>query len=200
MRFVAISDTHGCHRDLKLPKGDVILHAGDICDKGNATHVQDFIAWFADLDFEHKIFISGNHDIDLDKNKSLIPKLLPKEVVFLNGNFCQVGAYRIWGSPTEEQGQVPFHEILPEQVDILLTHRPPYGILDQAPDGLSKGSEPLAKKVKLIRPQVHVYGHIHASYGLFQGEHTHFINASNYRASRKRIVNDPVVFDLKNPL
>ena len=196
MRFIAISDTHGCHRQLNLPEGDVILHAGDVCNKGDAAQVHDFIEWFAGLDYKHKIFISGNHDIDLNQNTSLITKLLPSEITFLNGTFYQVENFSIWGTPTEEAGKTPFQELLPDYVDILLTHRPPFGILDQAPDGKSKGSRRLLAKVMEMKPKVHLYGHIHASYGQFQGENTYFINASNYRASARRIVNPPVVVDL----
>ena len=198
MRFIAISDTHGCHEQLDLPKGDVLLHAGDICNKGNRTHVKDFIEWFASLDFEHKIFIAGNHDIDLSKSESLIPKFLPKEIFFLNGETHQVGKHKIWGSPTEELGLTPFWNSIPEQVDILMTHRPPFGILDRAPDGLPKGLKELNGKIKLFRPKVHLFGHIHYSYGIREGRKTKFINASNYKASMKKIVNPPVVFDLED--
>ena len=43
MKFVAISDTHGCHRQLILPKGDVFLHSGDVCNQGNILEVEDFL-------------------------------------------------------------------------------------------------------------------------------------------------------------
>jgi predicted phosphodiesterase len=60
MKFVAISDTHGKHQKLVLPKGDVIIHAGDVSSKGQENEVIDFLKWFSNLDFEYKIFIAGN--------------------------------------------------------------------------------------------------------------------------------------------
>ena len=71
MKFVAISDTHGCHRQLNLPSGDVLLHSGDVCDKGNTEQVEDFLNWLTALDFQYKIIIRGNHDIDLKSKTSL---------------------------------------------------------------------------------------------------------------------------------
>jgi hypothetical protein len=34
LKIVCISDTHGKHRNLKVPDGDVLVHAGDITSKG----------------------------------------------------------------------------------------------------------------------------------------------------------------------
>ena len=65
MRLVCISDTHSLHHDMlhELPKGDVLIHAGDISNKGGQRDVTDFINWFKNLGgWDQKIFISGNHD------------------------------------------------------------------------------------------------------------------------------------------
>lgn len=65
MRLVCISDTHSLHHQMEhpLPKGDVLIHAGDISNKGGEQDVKDFINWFQNLGgWDQKIFISGNHD------------------------------------------------------------------------------------------------------------------------------------------
>ena len=62
MKFIAISDTHGKHRGLKLPKGDAIIHAGDFCHYGSESDLHDFLDWYKNLDVELKILIGGNHD------------------------------------------------------------------------------------------------------------------------------------------
>ena len=47
----------------ELPKGDVLIHAGDISNKGGEVDVTNFIYWFQNIqEFDTKIFISGNHD------------------------------------------------------------------------------------------------------------------------------------------
>ena len=65
MRIVCISDTHSLHKNMghELPKGDVLIHAGDISNRGGERDVTDFIYWFQNIQgFDAKIFISGNHD------------------------------------------------------------------------------------------------------------------------------------------
>lgn len=65
MRLVCISDTHSLHYDMEhpLPKGDILIHAGDLSNKGGQRDVTDFINWFKNLGgWDQKIFISGNHD------------------------------------------------------------------------------------------------------------------------------------------
>jgi len=65
MRIVCISDTHSLQNNMlhSLPKGDVLIHAGDISNKGGEKDVKDFIDWFQNLGgWDQKIFISGNHD------------------------------------------------------------------------------------------------------------------------------------------
>merc|ERR1712216_105377 len=62
VRVVCISDTHGRHRDLVLPKGDVLIHAGDFTKFGKLEDVEDFNSWLGGLTFEHKIVVNGNHE------------------------------------------------------------------------------------------------------------------------------------------
>jgi Icc-related predicted phosphoesterase len=61
---------------------------------------------------------------------------------------------------------------------VLITHGPPFGILD-LPFGKeeSAGCRLLLKRVQEIEPRVHVFGHIHGSYGKKQIGNTLFVNA-----------------------
>ena len=62
MKIVLISDTHGLHDKILLPQGDMIIHAGDVSNKGTYGEVTSFLHWFKNLPFKHKVFIAGNHD------------------------------------------------------------------------------------------------------------------------------------------
>lgn len=62
MRIVCISDTHGLHDEVKVPDGDILIHAGDHCNHGRQSEVRRFDAWMAKQPHKHKIFIAGNHD------------------------------------------------------------------------------------------------------------------------------------------
>lgn len=195
MRIVTISDTHGCHRELNLPKGDILIHAGDICNKGNKSHVDDFVEWFASLDFKYKIFIRGNHDWDIERNKSLIPSSLPYNITYLNNSQCIVEDIRIFGVPYLAEHEKQDWSQIPQDTDILITHNPPYKIHDKAPNGLHRGSKSLLKKVLEIKPRIHLFGHIHVSYGSSAIDGITYINPSNYQASLGRICRLPIVYD-----
>lgn len=64
MKILHLSDTHGLHKNLmSLPEADVIVHSGDFTFAGSEEEACDFINWFCDLPYEHKVFIAGNHDM-----------------------------------------------------------------------------------------------------------------------------------------
>lgn len=63
-RFVCISDTHNA--TVKLPTGDVLIHAGDLTNTGSYSELSKQLAWLSKQDFECKIVIAGNHDLTLD--------------------------------------------------------------------------------------------------------------------------------------
>ncbi|UNI22483.1 hypothetical protein JDV02_008369 [Purpureocillium takamizusanense] len=64
-RFVCVSDTH--NYAVSLPKGDVLIHAGDITNKGSYSELSKAVRWLEAADFEAKIVVAGNHDITLDR-------------------------------------------------------------------------------------------------------------------------------------
>jgi 3',5'-cyclic AMP phosphodiesterase CpdA len=63
VRIICISDTHGQHAGLRVPDGDILIHAGDFMTYGNAPReIIDFNAWLGRQPHTHKIVIAGNHD------------------------------------------------------------------------------------------------------------------------------------------
>ncbi len=206
MKIVIISDTHGLHRDLDLPKGDIIIHAGDICDHGSKEEVLDFLNWFSKLNFSHKIFIGGNHDIFLDEYPVELLEILPTNIHYLNNNDHIIDGIKFWGSPAtpdligwafgKKRTDMKAHwKYMPKQIDVLITHTPPLGILDKSSRQRSLGCSDLLEKVIEINPQLHIFGHVHASYGIKQIGPTTFINASNIN-SLKGLINPPIVFEI----
>ena len=85
--------------------------------------------------------------------------------------------------------------LIPADTDILLTHGPPYKILDTCSDGFDAGCKDLLDKVLEIKPIVHLFGHIHEAYGETQINKTHYINASVLNVNYE-LVNEPVMFEL----
>ena len=208
LKFVAISDTHGRHHSLKLPKGDVLIHAGDITYKGKKSEVEDFLKWFSLQNYTHKIFIAGNHDFFMEKNSSKeIQKLIPENIIYLKDAASEIDGIKIWGSPytpwffnwafNERRGtMISKHwQLIPEHTDVLITHGPVFGILDTVINEQHVGCKDLLQKVTELKPKVHICGHIHESYGSIKKGGTRFINASLLNEAYE-LVNKPIVFEL----
>jgi Icc-related predicted phosphoesterase len=208
VKFVAISDTHCRHRSLRLPKGDVLLHAGDISYRSSRQEIEDFLSWFAAQPFTAKVFIAGNHDFFFEREKeALIKSLLPKDVYYLKDEGCCINGVNIWGSPytpwyyrwafnmRRGEALAQHWNKIPPNTDVLLTHGPVYGILDLAVNEQHAGDRDLLRKVLEIKPKVHVCGHIHEAYGMVKRHGIRFINACMLNDGYE-FVNKPIVFEL----
>lgn len=190
MRVIAISDTHGCHARLRVPHGDVLVHAGDISERGKPSEVKDFLDWFARQPHPHKIFIAGNHDFLFERNPQLALSMIPSNVTYLQDSGITIGKLNIWGSPVtpwfhnwafnRRRGEdiLRHWQLIPPDTNFLITHGPPYGFLDQVISDDHAGCVDLQRTVLTLKPLVHVFGHIHESYGSIARMGTRYINAS----------------------
>ncbi len=70
-------------------------------------------------------------------------------------------------------------DLIPEGIDVLITHGPPYGIGDLIARSDNAGCQDLLEVVEKIKPKVHVFGHIHEDYGITSNGVTTYINASS---------------------
>lgn len=61
-KIITLSDTHGKHGFIKIPKGDIIICAGDISATPDLCNTIDFLKWYSNLNFRYKILVPGNHD------------------------------------------------------------------------------------------------------------------------------------------
>lgn len=208
LKFVAISDTHCRHRNLRLPKGDVLLHAGDISYRGDLREIEDFLHWFGALPYAYKIFIAGNHDFFFERAKdALIRKLIPSTVSYLKDESIEIDGIKIWGSPytpwfyrwafNKRRGEplAAHWQKIPDDTDILLTHGPVHGIHDLTINEQHAGDKDLLKKVLTIKPKVHVCGHIHEGYGMVKRQGIKFLNACILNESYE-FTNQPLQFEL----
>lgn len=67
LKIVCISDTHNLTEKLRLPKGDMLIHAGDFSIKGRINEINHFAEFMRKQDFKYKIIIAGNHDLSFDE-------------------------------------------------------------------------------------------------------------------------------------
>ena len=110
VRIVCISDTHNRYRELTVPDGDILIHAGDITRRGYFSELKDFNDWMQTLPHKHKVVIAGNHELSLDptsKAESVkfepedpSEKDLPSEYyksIFVNCHYLEYGSADISG-------------------------------------------------------------------------------------------------------
>lgn len=201
VKITFISDTHNKHNEITklLPGGDLIIHAGDISSSGTKTELENFFRWYSSLrQYEHKVFIAGNHDWGFQDHPMMIAELLEEypDITYLQDDMYVLGddydtAVKIWGSPWQPDFcnwafNLPRGEaledkwnLIPNDIDILITHGPAYSRLDKVIGrSESLGCEDLMARINEIKPKIHVCGHIHSGYGYNNNGDTHFFNAA----------------------
>lgn len=206
MRIVAISDTHALHGSVTIPPGDVLVHAGDLTRRGLLADVREFDEFLVALPHRHKIVIAGNHDFCFEKDRKKSEAALT-HCIYLQDQAVTIEGVTFYGSPWQPwfydwafnlQRGAPIRakwDLIPEGTNVLITHGPPYGHGDETSEGVAVGCVDLLEVVKLRKPKVHIFGHIHEAVGISSNEDTTFINASTCDL-QYRPVNPAVIYDL----
>lgn len=131
----------------------------------------------------------------------MIQEVMPDSIHYLEDSSVCIEGINFYGSPVTpffydwafncERGEKikQYWDKIPENTDVLITHGPPFGILDKTTTGEIVGCEELAKAVNRIQPKVHIFGHIHEEYGMIAKGETTYINASLLN-ERYHYVND----------
>lgn len=190
LRVVCISDTHELHRELSVPFGDLLIHAGDFTFFGKGTRaIKDFNDWLGELPHRHKIVTCGNHEYAFDSNPKL-RELITNGTLLLNES-VMVGSAKVWASPltvhyggafgrSNAADRMRAYASIPTDTDILVTHGSPYGVLDSSPADYPgpAGDRKLREAVIRVRPKLHIFGHVHSGYGVRPTRHTLFVNAA----------------------
>jgi Icc-related predicted phosphoesterase len=172
-----------------VPDGDILIHAGDFTLFSESMEaVADFNKWLGGLPHRHKIVVPGNHESFLEEDASRRSMLDNANVLINEG--IEIEGLRLWGSPVTPMYGGAFglssakyrrrlYAQIPQDIDVLISHGPPFGILDADPaSGLHQGCHELLDAVTRVRPKLHVFGHIHTASGVFRTEQTTFVNAS----------------------
>jgi Icc-related predicted phosphoesterase len=219
VKIVTISDSHLSHNQLDIPECDLLIHAGDFSFTGKMIDVLDVNQWFGKLKekgtIKQAILICGNHDWIGETNPSWVKEAFTN-CIYLDEEPCEVFGFKVFGSAwTPEFNNWAFNaargkEIakhwakIPDDTQILVTHGPPYGILDinteepypkhLGPEHL--GCEELRKRVDALPDlKLHVFGHIHSSAGTQVINGVQFVNASVLNESYE-VVYPPVTITL----
>lgn len=218
MKCVAVSDIH--LRNVSTPDADLLIVSGDMTFKGTGSEMSWFSDWLGKQPQKHKVWIAGNHELGVEHDPGLAERVAADtNSIYLNDSEATIEGIRIWGSPItpwfydwafnrHRGSEIREHwQLIPNGIDLLITHGPPYGYLDQNMDGDHVGCEELAARVLsqlTTPPRVHIFGHIHGGYGETMvkrndGRTIMMINASSCN-ERYEAVNPPVEFEISPAL
>lgn len=219
-RMCIISDTHTYHDKVKIPDGDILIHCGDNTIYGEVYEMKSFLTWFGNQPHRHKIFINGNHEVQVWKNnltKQMVEdhnKYFMTNIHYLENELLGLAGLNFYGSPNtpeffdwaymyDRKDGADIWQGIPDNTDVLITHGPPAGILDTVSTSdryprKHAGCDDLLKRVEEIKPKLHCFGHIHHQYGWTKVLHPTnpvlFVNAATCN-SRYIPVNPPIVVD-----
>lgn len=190
-KIAAISDTHNHDlRDIIIPDGDILIHAGDISSIGSIQEITKALAQLSALPHKHILLTAGNHDFGIKD----VP--IPGNITLLMHEPIRLMGLNFFGSPyTPRYGNWAFmHEPgrlkelwgeIPTDTDILITHGPAYGVLDQNKDGENCGCKELSKAIGGLKLKAHIFGHIHEQGGKSEGiAHNVSVVDERYRVVR----------------
>lgn len=219
MNVTCISDLHGNY-DLDLPGGDLLIIAGDLTCNNSEKESKRFCSFLEMCNqYKKKVVIAGNHDnlfVGVPPHKAPHPVKGKSEwYEYLCDSGTEFKGVKIWGSPWTKafQGMNPKCKAftcntdeeldekwkgIPDDIDILVTHSPPYGIHDtvrmRGSEGFEHvGSLSLRNHVLCSSIRLHVFGHTHKWGGRRTNTNSKaFVNASvvdeNYHQSYNPVI------------
>lgn len=182
MTIDCIADLHGnCP---ELSGGDLLIVAGDLTARHSSEEHAKVMKWLWEQEYKKIILIAGNHDSYIEQIGELYLDEYDTsgKITYLCDSGTEFQGYKIWGSPwtpwfcgvnpsckafmSSEEDITKKWEKIPKDTDILVTHGPPWGILDCTEEGDEYlGCKHLRQRVVEIMPKLHVFGHIHGGYG-----------------------------------
>lgn len=214
IKICAVSDLHEQWNKVEIPKCDILVNAGDLTYRGDLRQIESFNDWCKELKelgvVKEVVTIAGNHDLSAQKLPRNFKEKV-KDFIYLQDSEVSLFGIRIYGSPwspsfyreygwvfNADRGfEMKNHlKKIPEGLDILLSHSPPFGLRDKVPSGEYVGCKDLLQAIKDKKPKYVVCGHIHHSYGQSEIENTIVINASICTEQYKPD-NKPIIFEIE---
>lgn len=216
-KIVIISDTHEKHENIEVPEGDILIHCGDSTNRGSLFQFNKFLAWMKKQAPKHKVLVFGNHELGFSKSpkqEEAIESCKQFGIQLLQDSGITIEGLKIFGQPWQPffydwEFNVPRGkeiakkwELIPEDTQILITHGPPYGILDLVElspfeeRDAHQGCEELRKRVESLKNlKLHAFGHLHGNEQFVEMNGCKFVNAAMVN-DRHQLGPKPVVVEL----
>lgn len=179
------------HQRVEVPVADLLIFAGDMSVCKTLQDVAGFNHFLKGLPHRYKVVIGGNHDHLLAHSQALGRSLLP-DAIYLQDQSVVIEGIKIYGAPWQpifnskacDAFALPRGrelrrkwDLIPPDTDILITHSPPCGIMDDV-SGISHGCSDLLEAVQRVGPTFHIFGHIHNHNGIQKVGNTTFVNCN----------------------
>ena len=156
---------------------DLLVIAGDICPPHHQREWLDtnFRTWLAAIPARHVVATWGNNDDVGERGDApelpctfLADEMVTVSGVTIYGTRWNTGiSYLAWASQEEDDLLDGLAGRLPAELGILLSHVPPFGVLDADRRGNTHGSRTLLAEIERTRPRVTICGHVHAARGRY---------------------------------
>lgn len=187
------------HQRVEIPNADILIFAGDMSVCRTIQDVAGFNNFLKTLPHKYKVVVGGNHDHLLASAPELGRKLL-QDAIYLQDESVTIEGIRIYGSPWQPTFNTKAcnafalprgdairekWDMIPLDTNILVTHSPPCGIMDED-SGFSHGCSDLLEAVQRVSPKFHIFGHIHNHHGMLRVKNTTFINC-NVKDTNNRV-------------
>jgi len=189
IKIISVADTHRQHWKIKIPECDIFIFAGDAeIDSIEALH--DFNKWVGTIPAKHKIVTGGNHDFYLADRPAEELQTYFTNAKYVENEAFEIEGIKFWASPYSVKfGKWAWMlksdqlrhvwNLIPDDTDVVITHSPPFGILDNTPfSQWPCGCPTLLHRIEQLKPKCHIFGHIHNDSGILVKGDTTFINAS----------------------
>ncbi len=207
-----ISDCHGTYPNLVLPSADILINAGDYSRLSNRAETIAYLRWFEAQPHAHKAMVLGNHQLWEEANHGIFLALLKEHapsVIYLNDQSAEIAGLKCHGSNVQPEfyawafnrqrgADIDRHWcMIPSDTQVLITHGPPAGILDQTMSGAHVGCNDLRRHIdeRLDDLRLSVFGHIHCGYGRETIGYKTFVNAAVVN-ERYELTNPPIVVEI----
>lgn len=232
MKVCAISDLHGYLPEIE--KSDILLIVGDISPleiqfnkpKMKTWLETEFAYWIKSLPVDKIYMVAGNHDAYFEginpMQLAAIKQACDFKLIYLENDWIihrhEGQEYKIFGTPychifgswsfmVSDERMEEYFKSIPNKVDIIISHDPPYGIgqVDQIlqttrwSNHLLRhcGNPPLAKRLEEIEYKLLVCGHIHSGdHELFEFNGGKVVNVSIKNENYEPIY-EPFYYELK---
>lgn len=213
MKIVCLSDTHGLHNKITVPKCDILVHSGDWTNLGKKEEVEDFAKWLDNLNADEILITPGNHEVFFERNypesKEWTTKWCPRAKILIDESI-NVGGLNFYFSPwtpsygfgwayNAARSEVESAHIfkpyikeiwdkIPQNVNFLVTHGMPLGVLDLA-NNQHVGDKYLLHKILSLKELKYV-----------QGGHLHFCGGKTEKLNDVLVINAAICNESYKPV